>query len=62
LVVSVLTAAQIGRDTDGLFDQADLPPAHAHHLVVPGPLTVHHPSYPRPPAAHGPRGVESPGS
>ncbi|HEX6447429.1 MAG TPA: M48 family metalloprotease [Streptosporangiales bacterium] len=33
LVVSILTAAQIGRDTDGLFDQADLPPAH--HLVLP---------------------------
>lgn len=36
LVVSVLTAAQIGRDTDGLFDRADLP-AHAHHLVIPHP-------------------------
>lgn len=36
LVVSVLTAVQIGRDTDGLFDHADAPATHAHHLVVPG--------------------------
>lgn len=37
LVVSILTAAQIGRDTDGLFDHADLAAAQAHHPVV-----VHH--------------------
>lgn len=35
LVVSILTAAQIGRETDGLFDHADISPAHAHHLAVP---------------------------
>ncbi|MBO0827058.1 MAG: M48 family metalloprotease [Streptosporangiales bacterium] len=34
LVLAILTAAQIGRDTDGLFDHAGLTVIHAHHLIV----------------------------